>query len=448
MPVLHPRPLLMPDPTVGGPAGPAGAATSPLAAVAAACGCHAPAGPKDPGRGSRRRRIWELSRHAHCPVVGVCLPIGAVRRLVDKVLGGNAVASDYELHCGVNTECRERGPIAESVQKDLDRRYAGALRQAQGLKTTEALKAWWQQQTNGRDVPGALWATLTHPRCDAALEELVLQDIHMIQHQNGTVDRADLARMNALLEENAVLARELGAAQQRCMQQAAEHARRLDVQAAELVRCRAELIGRDTLNAALRDDLAALEAAVPSLRSRDELTRQIAQQIERIQDLERALLRTRHELERERHRAGEALAALHAAEVATSQPASIMEPVDVASEPSVPLADRSVLCVGGRSASLPVYRRLVEGVGGRFLHHDGGEEDNVARLDTTLAAADLVICQTGCISHNAYWRVKDHCKRTGKRCLFVDNPSSASLRRALAGLAPAAPQPQDEPTAR
>jgi len=101
------------------------------------------------------------------------------------------------------------------------------------------------------------------------------------------------------------------------------------------------------------------------------------------------------------------------------------------------LVDRSVLCVGGRAASLPVYRRLVEGVGGRFLHHDGGEEDNAGRLDTTLAAADLVICQTGCISHNAYWRVKDHCKRTGKRCVFVENPSSASLRRALADLTPA-----------
>jgi hypothetical protein len=454
MPVLHPRPLFTPDPTSGGPVAPAEAATSPLAAIAAACGCHAPAGPTDPGRGSRRRRIWELSRHAHCPVVGVCLPIAAVRRLVDKVLGGSAVASDYELHCGVNTECRERGPFAEAVQKDLDRRYAGALRQAQALKTTQALSAWWQQQTNGRDVPGALWATLTHPRCDAALEESVLQDIHMIQHQNGTIDRADLARMNALLEENAVLARELGAAQQRWVQQAAEHARRLDAQAAELVRCRAELIGRDTLNAALRDELAALETAVPSLRHRDELTRQVAQQIERIQDLERALLRTRHELERERHRASQALAALHAAEgaaqrrtadVACPQRAAAVEPPD---ESPVPLADRSVLCVGGRSASLPVYRRLVEGVGGRFLHHDGGEEDNVARLDTTLAAADLVICQTGCISHNAYWRVKDHCKRTGKRCLFVDNPSGASLRRALAGLAPTAPHPQDEPIAR
>jgi hypothetical protein len=80
---------------------------------------------------------------------------------------------------------------------------------------------------------------------------------------------------------------------------------------------------------------------------------------------------------------------------------------------------------------VPAYRQLLEQEGARFLHHDGGEEDNAARLDHTLAAADLVICQTGCISHDAYWRVKDHCKRTGKPCLFVDNPSRSSLQRAL-----------------
>ncbi|HEX5686870.1 MAG TPA: DUF2325 domain-containing protein [Ideonella sp.] len=411
--------------------------------LAAACGCRAPAlNLASETRGSRRRRLWELSRHAHCPVVGVCLPMAAVRRLVDKVLGGHAVASDYELHCGVNGECRQRGAIAEALQKELDHRYAVALRATRALKTTEALAAWWAGQTVGRDVPGALWATLTHPRCDATLEESVLADIHMIQHQNGAADRADLAKLNALLSENEVLARELGAAQQRCVQQAADHARKQDAQNAALVRARAELVGRDTMLAALQEDLQALEAAVPALRSRDELTRQVAQQIERIQDLERALLKARHELERERHRASEALATLHAVQLDPRPQLTLADDAGTI-DSTPPLSDRSVLCVGGRAASLPVYRRLVEDVGGRFMHHDGGEEDNVARLDTTLAAADLVICQTGCISHNAYWRVKDHCKRTGKRCVFVDNPSSASLRRALADLTPTL-HPTDE----
>jgi hypothetical protein len=399
--------------------------------IAAACGC-APALPAS-SRGSRRRRLWELSRHAHCPVVGVCLPMAALRRLVDKQLGGKAIATDYELHCGINNECRQRGRIAEAVEKELDRRYAAALRQARALKTTDELAAWWREQINGRDVPGALWATLCHSRCDGVLEEAVLADIHMIQHQCGAADRADLTRLNALQQENEVLARELGAAQQRWTQQSAEHARRAEAQSAELVRLRAELLGRDTIIATLQEDLAALEAAVPALRTRDELTRQI----ERIQDLERALLRARHELQRERHRANEAV----------ETPARPAESSQGAERVEETLADRSVLCVGGRPASLPAYRRLVEDVGGRFLHHDGGEEDKVTRLDTTLDSADIVICQTGCISHNAYWRVKDHCKRTGKRCLFVDNPSSASLRRALAALAPAAPVLQDEQAA-
>jgi Uncharacterized protein conserved in bacteria (DUF2325) len=367
----------------------------------------------------------------------VCLPIAAVRRLVDKALGGQAVASDYELHCGVNSECRERGPIAELVQKELDGRYAAALRLTRPLKTTESLAAWWRAQTHGRDVPGALWSTLTHPRCNTALEEQVLADIHMIQHQNGAADRADLTRLEALHAENEVLARELGAAQQRCTQQAAEQARRLEASQAQLVRARAELIGRDTLIAGLQEDLRALEAAVPSLRSRDELTRQVAHQIERLQDLERALLRSRHELERERHHSAEALAALQALRSDFTE-ATASATTGAAQGPAGThcLAERAVLCVGGRVASLPAYRRLVEDVGGRFLHHDGGEEDKVARLDQTLDSADLVICQTGCISHNAYWRVKDHCKRTGKRCVFVENPSSASLKRALADLTP------------
>ncbi|HSI48487.1 MAG TPA: DUF2325 domain-containing protein [Ideonella sp.] len=390
-----------------------------------------------PPNGSRRRRIWELSGHAQCPVIGVCLPIAVVRKLVDKQLGGKTVASDYELHCGVNAECKLRNAMSETVQKELDRRYAISLRHSQPLKTTEALAGFWAQRSAAGDsVAGALWATLTHPRCDAMLEEQVLQDIHMLQHQNGAADRADLARLQALLDENQVLARELGQAQQRCSRQAEQHARKLDELQAHLMQARAELIGRDTVIADLGQELRRLEAEVPALRERSTLSRQVAEQVERIQDLERALLRSRHEAERERLRAHEALQELHRLQARHDSDCANVgaELPDSPEALAAALLDRAVLCVGGRTGSVPVYRQMIEQGGGRFLHHDGGEEDSTTRLDSTLAAADLVICQTGCISHDAYWRVKDHCKRTGKRCVFVDNPSSAGLRRALFSL--------------
>jgi len=50
-------------------------------------------------------------------------------------------------------------------------------------------------------------------------------------------------------------------------------------------------------------------------------------------------------------------------------------------------------------------------------------------LEASLQAADLVICQTGCMSHGDYWRVHDHCKRTGKLCMLVDQPDGLQIVR-------------------
>ena len=404
--------------------------------------------PANAATGSRRRRLWELDSHAHCPVVGVCLPMPALRRLVDKTVGGQAVADDYTLHCGVVADCKRRSALAERVQRELDRRFLLPLRQAAQAKTTEALSAWWDDALQRCDVAGPFWATLTHPRCSPALEHQVLGQLHMLQHQAGMAARIDLARFEALIDENAVLARALGAAQQRGQRQADTAAQREHSQQAELVRLRAQCIHHDTRFALQQQDLQALEASLPDLLPRADLARALAQQTERTQGLERALLQARHEAERQ-HRRADALAAdLHslqrqaAALAAASATTATTAPTAPPPDHPVRLDDHAVLCVGGRPAAVPLYRLIVERSGGRFMHHDGGDEDSSARLDATLAAADLVICQTGCISHNAYWRVKDHCKRTGKRCVFVETPSSAGLKRALVALAPSTlPQP-------
>ena len=85
---------------------------------------------------------------------------------------------------------------------------------------------------------------------------------------------------------------------------------------------------------------------------------------------------------------------------------------------------------GSESAALPQNQAAVPAA------HPMPEHQPPHALDESLAAADMVICQTGCVSHDAYWRVKEHCKRHGKRCVFIENPGSASLKRALAELQP------------
>ncbi|WP_416400069.1 DUF2325 domain-containing protein [Alicycliphilus denitrificans] len=54
-------------------------------------------------------------------------------------------------------------------------------------------------------------------------------------------------------------------------------------------------------------------------------------------------------------------------------------------------------------------------------------------IERSLHSADLVICQTGCVSHGAFWRVEDHCKRTGKTCVLVEQPAALNAVRSHPG---------------
>ncbi len=378
--------------------------------------------------GSRRRRLWELDSRNHCPVVGVCLPIPVLRRVVNKTFRGHNIDKDYELHSGAVSECHSRTALAEGMQRELEQRYIVTIRQAARIKTTQDLATWWAGASQ-KDLAGPLWATLTHPRCSAELEQQVLGEVHMLQHQVGAAQRVDQKRMDALMEENLVLGRELARAQQRNTQIASENAARQALQQGQIMQLRASLITRDTRVAALQEQLRQLEETIPELTNRFKQAGELQRQTERIQTLARTLLLAQQENER-LGRLMEAQASDFKRRLA--QLGEGAQPLDIdQTQPTPRLEDRAVLCVGGRTASVPLYRHIIEGVGGRFTHHDGGEEESLTKLDTTLAAADLVICQAGCISHNAYWRVKDHCKRTGKQCLFVENPGAASLKRAL-----------------
>jgi hypothetical protein len=62
------------------------------------------------------------------------------------------------------------------------------------------------------------------------------------------------------------------------------------------------------------------------------------------------------------------------------------------------------------------------------------EREDRQRVEVSWVAADLVICQVGCVSHDAYWRVQDHCRRTGKQCVLVDQPLALQLVRSQQAL--------------
>jgi len=372
--------------------------------------------------GSRRRRLWDLPHACHCPVIGVCLPLNTLRTLVNKTLGGQAQADDYEIHVGAVAECMRRNRLSKRLQDELDRRYAQPIQAFRAARTAVEIAGMWTAAIRQGDAAGAFWAALTHPRCDDVLQDVLLRDMHMLQHQAGAATRVDIARYKALREAHSDLEAEAEKTRERHARALADKQAENERLSAEAAQLRTDGVARQSRLAALERDLEKLKASLADYAQAGRLRKKIELLAARQAELETQNQGLRQQL----------------AQAAKAQAASAPAPApahgsDAAQEaPALPqLRHQVVLCVGGRNGNIANYRAAVEDIGGRFAHHDGGLEDKHGALDASLAAADLVICQTGCISHNAYWRVKDFCKRTGKRCLFVENPSTSSLVREL-----------------
>ena len=144
----------------------------------------------------------------------------------------------------------------------------------------------------------------------------------------------------------------------------------------QLLALRGQLMVRDTALELLREEMAELRRQVPGLAGRQELVRLLDIQAERIVALERERNAALWRAERESLRAREAAAG----------------PGTVA------------ILSADLVAALP----------------------DEAQLTEALAAADLVLCQTGCLSHDDYWRVQDYCARSGKRCLLLAKEDAAA----------------------
>jgi len=173
-----------------------------------------------------------------------------------------------------------------------------------------------------------------------------------------------------LAREHRALMRDYGQVQTRCSEQLRAQARDIERLDAQAMRLRAEVIRRETALAWADEDRAALQQAIPGLPARITLARRVETLLASIE----ALMRERSRGER----------------------------------PPVAEADEAG---AGADDETPARR------------------DDPDALEDSLRAADLVICQTGCLSHGAYWRVQGHCRRTGKACVLVEQPEALRIVR-------------------
>lgn len=413
----------------------------------------------------RRKKLWQLAPETYCTIIGSCFEHTKLRRFISKYIpdqyrksgktgksahvvrtpSGKTVTEldDYELHVDACWLARRKNTLSIAMHKELDARYEQSIASTRAIDTPDELITVWRAALQRGEIAPYIWAVMTHPVGNAHTTDIVCRDIHMLQHvalhhfednHNQKVDMVD-----ALAEENEVLARNLAEAQRRNTRNTQKNTKALEKLRQELTVLRGQMLQKDSLIVYLEEDADKLRQGIDSSNV---VQKKLDKSLMREKALEDKLNHTRDQLKEAESKIKKlefALSNQQLLEDATHQQTTSAEAALSATTTTSQTLDsespyfqtEKVLCVGGKNRKVPEYKKVIEQHGATFTHHDGGLEHNQSMLDAALAATDVVICQAGCISHNAYWRVKDYCKRTGKPCIYVDNPSTSSLTKAL-----------------
>ncbi len=379
----------------------------------------------------RRRKLWNLAEKHHCPVIGTCLNMEDLKKAARKAGYAGQLFNEYRLHVEAVNLSLSRNDAAEVMQKTLERKFALHVKRFDQAKNDAEVRALWKRHLDLGEVAGGMWATLSHRHATEETRQVVYEEVHMLSHQVGAGQAADMRRLGTLEADNRRLLDEARCEAERHRREIAEKLARLH----QLERESGEIARRVEAAHPLRARLEALEngSAMISMGRRLLVAQAEADRARELAVRNEAMAR---ELERLRRERDDVVAERDALERALF-PASEDEPA--CSGECDRCADRlggqCILCVGGRITLLPQCRQLAERLGVRLIHHDGGREEALSRLPALLASSDAVICPTDCVGHLAYYQLKQHCKQAGKPCVLLNSSGVASFAAALTRLA-------------
>ncbi len=376
----------------------------------------------------RRLRLWELHPHYHCSVLGTCLTMEELHKVARQSrLPIAADSSDFRLHSTMVAQAAEKGRIARNLQRMLERKYQRQVRQLGRNHENQQFRKHWHQALKSGDIPGWLWALMTHPTADPELIAEIHQQVHMLSHLQGATNRADLRYCRDLEQQVTDLQQQLEQSRQYRQQHQASQDRLMQAQQKALSALRQQVVEPPVDIIRVRDQLREQQKSSRQLQKRLEWTEtRLSDREIRLTELEQGIEGLKEQLaeaRQEREGLELSLASLLSAESA-DQP--VLKNGD--------LHGRQLIYVGGRNRLLPHMRALTEIHNGRLAHHDGGLEDSRAGLQHSLSAADMVFCAIDCISHDACLRVKRYCKKYDKPFIPLRSSSLSAFSGGLQSL--------------
>ena len=153
----------------------------------------------------RRRTLFDLSPMLHCSVVGTCLTMAELRKILKKVVGSNAERlSDYDVHTQGVRLASVKGS-SKLLNKALDEKHHAFIQRFEKAATEQDLRGLWSEARRDGRIEGAYWAIVTHPLTGDSCLQHVFGELHMLSHLVGSSNRADIRRLMEFESEVASL---------------------------------------------------------------------------------------------------------------------------------------------------------------------------------------------------------------------------------------------------
>jgi len=382
-----------------------------------------------------RTKLWDLDHNYHCAIIGTCLTLDEVKKLLRSFQIPIKDACSYDLHTTIVTLISYNDFRSRKVQSYLNKKFKIAVQKTKKMTATELIQEW-KRVLNNDELISTFWAILLHPRTNEQMKRDCYGAIHMQSHMSGASNRVDLKRLTQLEKEQNKVDLEKCIQQDKFQQLQADNTclqQKIQQQTEASVGLSNQVNALTNAN----EQLSILKGANEIEHLNIQLTKWKGKyhlqstEIERLknsqQQSSQALSTLKQQINADKKTIIEYKNEIEHLHYVLSQ----NKTEDKCLFKKQGLCGQCVLYVGGKTSLVPYYRDLIEAKSGVFLHHDGGIEKSTQNLAQALNRADVVIFPSECLSHDAYWKIKDICKKQQKPFEYLKSPGLHSLSNIL-----------------
>lgn len=365
--------------------------------------------------GSRRRKLWNLPGSCHCLIIGTCLTLDEVKTLCKKCACPTADKSDYQLHqFFVSQASHADSIVARRTNKLLEKKFKIDISRVRAAKNPADLLDHWQVLKEVGQIPGTLWAIVTHPACNSEVVELLYGEVHMMSHLSGASMHQTAAKLAAMKVEIEALKEKLKSSE-------IAWARKIDSARQQITRLK-----NNNRELRLKSTGKAPQAPDTIAREETKIHRAMLRETNaQLRSIKLKLRDTQQLADTYRHQATQKECDIdkleHMINHLIGKDSADTDNCDQS------LSGKCVLLLGGRPSQCKHFKAYVESNNGDFLHHDGGVESSYTQIDQLVGRADAVLCPVEQVSHTAMQRARKLCRKSDKPLVFLHRSSLAAF---------------------